>query len=205
MRRVIILAAAALIVLALVPMSSAATTSTTTKHVDGTVKVLEPSRFGVPYDRYWLARFEARTTLDGTTVQFGYLHLYGITNDKPTGNNAGAIHEFSIKSVTYFKTPTGPGATLHMEECIIVGAESVARQLLRQRLPGLGRFSGHLQSRGSDGQRGLDRRLGQHLDLHDERPELAVAHSATTRRRGRCPTPAPVARPTSPGASPCRA
>lgn len=125
MRRVIILAAAALIVLALVPMSSAATTSTTTKHVDGTVKVLEPSRIGVPYDRYWLARFEARTTLDGTTVQFGYLHLYGITNDKPTGNNAGAIHEFSIKSVTYFKTPTGPGATLHMEECIIVGAESV--------------------------------------------------------------------------------
>jgi hypothetical protein len=119
MRRLIVLVAAALLVLALVPMASAATTSTTTKHVDGTVKVFEPTRTGV-VERYWLARFEVRTSPDGATVYFGYMHLYGITPN----NNAGAIHEFSVTSVTYSKTPTGQAATLHMEECIIVDQET---------------------------------------------------------------------------------
>ena len=117
MRRLIVLAAAALLVLALVPMASAATTSTTTKHVDGTVKVFEPSRPGVPNARYWLARFEVRTSPDGATVHFGYMHLYGIT----PGNNAGAIHEFSVSKVDYSRTAAGQRATLHMEECIIIG------------------------------------------------------------------------------------
>ncbi len=117
MRRLVVLAAAALLVLALVPMASAATTGTTTKHVDGTVKVYEPSRPGVPEARYWLARFEVRTTPDGDTVYFGYMHLYGITHD----NNAGAIHEFSVTSVDYSRTATGQRAILHMEECIIIG------------------------------------------------------------------------------------
>ena len=120
MRRVSVLAAAALLVFALVPMASAATTSTTTKHVDGTVTVFEPSRPGVPQARYWLARFEVRTTPDGATVQYGYMHLYGITPD----NNAGAIHEFSVTEVDYSRTATGQRATLHMEECIIVDQES---------------------------------------------------------------------------------
>ena len=117
MRRLIVLASAALLVLALVPMASAATTTTTTKHVDGTVKVFEPARDGVPYARYWLARFEVRTSPDGATVYFGYMHLYGITPD----NNAGAIHEFSVTNVDYSRTATGQRATLHMEECIIIG------------------------------------------------------------------------------------
>lgn len=124
MRRLIVLVAAVAIVLALVPMASAATTSTTTKHVDGTVKVLEPARSGVPYPRDWLARLEVRTSPDGDTVYFGYMHLYGITNDDPRGNNAGAIHEFSVKSVTYSKTTTGLGATLHMEECILIDKQA---------------------------------------------------------------------------------
>ena len=117
MRRLIVLASAALLVLALVPMASAATTSTSTKHVDGTVKVHEPARPGVPYARDWLARFEVRTSPDGATVYFGYMHLYGITSD----NNAGAIHEFSVKKVDYSRTATGQAATLEMEECIIIG------------------------------------------------------------------------------------
>ena len=117
MRRLIVLAAAALLVLALVPMASA-TTSTTTKHVDGTVKVYEPA-----YDREWLARFEVRTTLAGD-VQFGYLHLYGITADLTVDNNAGAIHEFSVNHVDYHRIATGQGATLYMEECIISNPES---------------------------------------------------------------------------------
>ena len=117
MRRLIVLASAGLLVLALVPMASAATTSTSTKHVDGTVKVHEPARPGVPYPRDWLARFEVRTSPNGATVYFGYLHLYGITPD----NNAGAIHEFSVSKVDYSRTATGQRATLHMEECIISG------------------------------------------------------------------------------------
>ena len=121
MRRLTVLLAAALLVLALVPIASAATTTATTRHVDGTVKVLEPARAGGPDElRYWLARFEVRTSPDGTKVYFGYMHLYGITPN----NNAGAIHEFSVKSVNYYRTPTGPGASLVMEECIIVDAES---------------------------------------------------------------------------------
>jgi hypothetical protein len=121
MRRLIVLAAAALLVLALVPMASAATTSTTTKHVDGTVKVFEPTRTGVTA-RYWLARFEVRTSPDGATVYFGYMHLYGITPD----NNAGAIHEFSVTKVDYSRSATRQRATLHMEECIITDQESFA-------------------------------------------------------------------------------
>lgn len=117
MRRLIVLASAALLVLALVPMASAATTTTTTKHVDGTVKVFEPARDGVPNARYWLARFEVRSSPDGATVYFGYMHLYGITPD----NNAGAIHEFSVSKVDYSRNATGQRATLHMEECIISG------------------------------------------------------------------------------------
>jgi len=54
-------------------------------------------------------------------VQFGYLHLYGITPD----NNLGQIHEFSVNHVDYYRTATGQsGATLHMEECIISNPES---------------------------------------------------------------------------------
>ncbi len=118
MRRLVVLAAAGLLMLALVPMASAATTSTTTRHVDGTVKVHEPA-----YDRDWLARFEVRTTPAGD-VQFGYLHLYGITDDSTVNNNGGAIHEFSVNHVDYYRTATGQGATLYMEECIISNPES---------------------------------------------------------------------------------
>ncbi len=120
MRRLVVLTAVALLVLALVPLASAATTSTTTKHVDGTVMVHEPL-----YDREWLARFEVRTTPAGT-VKFGYLHLYGITDDSSVdnGNNGGAIHEFGVNHVDYYKTATGQGATLYLEECIISNPES---------------------------------------------------------------------------------
>ncbi len=111
MRRLITVGAIALFVLAAVPFVSAGTTPVT-KHVDGTVKVFEPA-----LSREWLARFEVRTT--SGVVQFGYLELYGLTGgvDEP---NVGQIHEYSVKSVDYFKTPTGAqGAMLHMEECII--------------------------------------------------------------------------------------
>jgi len=121
MRRFIVLAAAVLLVLAMVPITSATTTTTTTKHVDGTVKVHEPYYGG----REWLARFEVRTTPSGD-VQFGYLHLYGITaTNTAGGNNAGSIHEFSVNHVNYYRTETGQsGATLYMEECIISKPES---------------------------------------------------------------------------------
>ena len=122
MRRLIVLAAAALLLLALVPVTSAATTTVTTRHVDGTVKVYEPAHGG----REWLARFEVRTTPAGD-VQFGYLHLYGITADNNEGgNNAGSIHEFSVNHVDYYRTASGgQGATLHMEECVIIAPEAV--------------------------------------------------------------------------------
>ena len=122
MRRLIVLVSAALLVLALVPMASAAMTGTTTKHVDGTVKVYEPAHGG----REWLARFEVRTTPAGH-VQFGYLHLYGITATNTVGvNNAGSIHEFSVNHVDYSRTASGgQGATLHMEECVIIAPELV--------------------------------------------------------------------------------
>jgi hypothetical protein len=111
MRRLIALGAViALLLIAVVPLASAGST-VTTKHVDGTVKVFEPNWGG----REWLARFEVRTT--SGVVQFGYLELYGVTPD----NNAGQIHEFSVTGVDYYKTSTGAqGATLHMEECIIL-------------------------------------------------------------------------------------
>ena len=66
-----------------------------------------------------------RTTPAGD-VQFGYLHLYGITDDSTVdnGNNGGAIHEFSVNHVDYHRIATGQGATLHMEECIISNPES---------------------------------------------------------------------------------
>ncbi len=117
MRRLIVLAAAVLLVLALVPMANAATTTVTTKHVDGTIKVLEPAT-NEHIARYWLARFEVRTTPAGD-VQFGYMHLYGITAG--TTGNAGAIHEFSVHHVDYSRTALGQSATLFMEECIISG------------------------------------------------------------------------------------
>ena len=116
MRRLVVLAAAVMLVLALVPITSAATTTTTTKHVDGTVKVYEPAWGG----REWLARFEVRTTPAGE-VQFGYLRLLGIT----PSNNAGSIHEFSVNRVNYYRTATGQsGATLYMEECLIIDPET---------------------------------------------------------------------------------
>ena len=52
-------------------------------------------------------------------VQFGYLELYGLTGgvDQPI---EGRIREYGVKRVDYAKTPTGkPGATLHMEECVV--------------------------------------------------------------------------------------
>jgi hypothetical protein len=122
MRRSIVVAVIALVVMVVVPFASAGTT-VTTRHIDGSVKVLEPARSGVPINRYWLARFEVRTTPDGAIVQFGYMHLYGITS-AISGSNAGAIHEFSVSSVTYSKTPTGLRATLHMEECTILDEQA---------------------------------------------------------------------------------
>ncbi len=93
--------------------SASVDTTVVTKHVDGTIKVHEPNWGG----RDWLARFEVRTA--SGAVQFGYLELYGLT----AGQNLGQIHEFSVKSVDYDKTSTGAeGATLHMEECIIIPA-----------------------------------------------------------------------------------
>ncbi len=114
MRRLIAIGALALLVLAVVPFATAGTT-VLTKHVDGTVTVFEPA-----LDREWLARFEVRTT-PGGDVQFGYLRLYGITNDSTVtnANNAGAIHEFGVTHVDYSRTATGQVATLSMEECII--------------------------------------------------------------------------------------
>jgi hypothetical protein len=111
-RRLLAIAAAALLVMVAVPLSSAGSTTVATKHVDGTVKVYEPA-----YGREWLARFEVRTTPSGV-VQFGYMHLYGITAgvDHP---NAGEIHEFSITSVSYSKTTAGQQAWLGLEECVI--------------------------------------------------------------------------------------
>jgi hypothetical protein len=111
-RRIIAIGVVALLVLAVsVPLTSAGTTPVT-KHVDGTIKVYEPA-----LSREWLARFEVRTT--SGVVQFGYLELYGLTGEVANPNE-GQIHEYSVKSVDYHKTPTGAqGATLHMEECII--------------------------------------------------------------------------------------
>ncbi len=112
MRRLIAIGALALLVVATVPIASADTT-VATKHVDGTVKVFEPA-----LNRTWLSRFEVRTTPSGE-VQFGYLELYGLTG-KVRQPNAGQIHEYSVKSVDYYTTPTGAqGAKLHMEECVI--------------------------------------------------------------------------------------
>jgi hypothetical protein len=113
-RLVAVGAVVALLLIAAVPFVSAGTT-VPTKHVDGTVKVYEPS-----LDRYWLARFEVRTTPG--VVQFGYLELYGNTpkdEGHPDGN-LGEIHEFDVTGVDYYKTPTGQGATLFMNECIMV-------------------------------------------------------------------------------------
>jgi hypothetical protein len=110
MRRLIAIGTVALLVLVVVPLTSAGTTPVT-KHVDGSVVVWEPNNDSP--DRTWMARFEVRT-LSGK-VQFGYLELYGIG-----GNVAGQIHEFSIDSVDYYRTPSGAlGARLHMQECVI--------------------------------------------------------------------------------------
>ena len=108
MRRLITLTAAVLLVVALaVPLSSAATTPVT-RHVDGSVVVAENA------SRTWLARFEVRT--QSGVVQFGYLELYGIGGDP-----AGEIHQFTVDGVDYYKTASGAqGATLHMQECVIV-------------------------------------------------------------------------------------
>lgn len=107
MRKYIAIGALTILVI-LLPFASAGSTPAT-KHVDGTVKVYEPT-----YDREWLSWFEVRTT--SGNVDFGYLELYGITPD----NNLGQIHEFIVKSVEYYRTSSGsPGARLHMEECII--------------------------------------------------------------------------------------
>jgi hypothetical protein len=111
MRRLIAIGALALLVLAVVPFASGSTT-VATRHVDGTVKVFEPAGNGHS-DREWLARFEVRTTAG--VVQFGYMHLYGISGDV-----AGQIHEFSVNGVDYYRTGSGAqGATLWVEECII--------------------------------------------------------------------------------------
>lgn len=107
MRRLIALGAVALFILAAsVPLTNAATTPVT-RHVDGSITVLEPG------GRLWLARFEVRTTAG--VVQFGYMELYGIGGDP-----AGTIHEFTVDGVDFYKTPSGAqGATLHMQECIV--------------------------------------------------------------------------------------
>lgn len=109
MRRLILVGAAALLVLAAAAQLTSASTTPLVRHVDGSVVVSEnPSRT-------WLARFEVRTTADGG-VQFGYLELYGIAGDP-----AGQIHEYTVDAVDYYRTPSGAqGATLHMQECIII-------------------------------------------------------------------------------------
>ncbi len=115
MRRLIAIGALALLVLAAVPFASAGSTAPT-KHVDGTIQVLEPAadKHG---EREWLARFEVRTTAGG--VQFGYMHLYGVSGDV-----TGQIHEFSVNGVDYYRTDAGAqGATLWVEECLIKPAK----------------------------------------------------------------------------------
>jgi len=109
-RRLIGMGAIAFLVLAVaVPLTSASATPVT-RHVDGSVVVLEPA-----FNRTWLARFEVRTTPSGA-VQFGYFELYVIGGDP-----AGEIHEFTVDHVNYYKTPSGAqGATLQMQECKIV-------------------------------------------------------------------------------------
>jgi hypothetical protein len=108
-RRFVAIGALALLVLAVVPFTSAGST-VATKHVDGSITTSEAST-----DHVWIARFEARTTAAGA-VDFGYLELYGIG-----GEVAGQIHQFTVESVTYFKTSSGaPGATFHVNECPIV-------------------------------------------------------------------------------------
>ena len=116
MRRLVAVGALAMLVgLVALPLTSAGSTPVT-KHVDGTVKVFEPARDGHG-DRQWLARFEVRTTAG--TVDFGYMHLYGIVGDV-----AGQIHEFSVYDVQYYKTASGAqGATLFTEECFIVPSD----------------------------------------------------------------------------------
>jgi hypothetical protein len=108
MRRLIAIGAVALVVLAAaVPLTSAGSTPLT-RHVDGSIVVLEPG------GRLWMARFEVRTT--SGAVQFGYMELYGIGGDP-----AGEIHQFAVDDVDYYKTPSGAqGATLYMQECKIV-------------------------------------------------------------------------------------
>ncbi len=109
MRRLIAVGAIALLVLAVVPLTSAGTT-VTTKHVDGSVRVIEPNS-----GSEWLARFEVRTV--SGAVEFGYFELYGITPDL----NLGQIHVFDVSGVDYYRTLTGArGATLHMDECIMI-------------------------------------------------------------------------------------
>lgn len=118
MRRLITIGALALLVVAVVPFASAGT-AVSTRHVDGTVTVFEPAHTDQAGNdvnaREWLARFEVRTT--GDVVQFGYLRLVGITD----GNNAGELHEHSVYHVDYYRTGTGsPGATLWMDECVVL-------------------------------------------------------------------------------------
>lgn len=109
MRRLITLGAAAILVLAAATSLASAATTPLTKHVDGSVVVQEPSSGG-----QWMARFEVRTT--SGVVQFGYLEMYGISD-----GNKGEIHQYSIDSVDYYRTESGAqGATLYMQECIIV-------------------------------------------------------------------------------------
>lgn len=110
MRRLITLGAAAILVLAAATSLASAATTPLTKHVDGSVVVYEPS-----LDRTWMARFEVRTT--SGVVEFGYLEMYGLT----AGKNGGEIHQYSIDSVDYYRTESGAqGATLYMQECIMV-------------------------------------------------------------------------------------
>jgi hypothetical protein len=111
MRRLFAVGAVALLlVLAAAVQFTSASTTPVIKHVDGSVMVAEsPSRT-------WLARFEVRTT--SGVVQFGYLELYGTGADQ-----LGEIHQFTVDSVDYYKTPSGAqGATLHMQECIMIPA-----------------------------------------------------------------------------------
>ena len=114
MRRLIAIGAVALLVLAAVPLVNASTPPATgmalvTRHVDGSVVVLENP------GRTWLARFEVRTTPSGA-VQFGYFELYGIGGDVQ-----GQIHEFTVDHVNYTRTASGAqGATLDMQECVII-------------------------------------------------------------------------------------
>ena len=109
MRRLLAIGAMALLVLAVAVPLTSATTTPLTKHVDGSVVVVESPT------RTWLARFEVRTTPAGV-VQFGYFELYGIGQDQ-----LGEIHEFTVDKVDYFKNPSGAqGATLWMHECLIV-------------------------------------------------------------------------------------